>query len=195
MEPSVVAPPPEPMSGTVSVVGAPSRLIEALAPLSKGSLARGTELAKELAGRVKEYLPQPRPWGIPAAVRKFSNFFDKAKPEPIDVSKLLSVDKVTGARPPARGITQLPEDFTLTRSGRPMIHQDLQNFKGARDPNVESARKVWDKYLHAVGKTANNRTVEGPPALSGRWNNRKLGSGGQIGNQANRLKSAYKKKP
>jgi len=193
MEPSVVAPPPAVQGEAISVVGAPQGLVEALAPLSKGSLARGTELAQELAGRVKDYRPKPRPWGIPKAVKKLVAFLDNTEPEPFNVAKLAALDKVTGTRPPSAPNIQLPKDFTMTRSGRPMLTQDFQNFRSPRDPQIDTIRRVWEKYEKATRPSA-RATNEARP-LSGRWNNRSLGSGGQVGNQANQLKAALKKKP
>lgn len=167
------------MPGT-AVVSGPSRgLLEALAPLAKGSLRRGTELASEVMQRLPEYLtpngigaPEPYPLTAHPTVQEFWHLLRKA-PDGPDPNRLIANDKVTGSRPPTQSPIQPPKGFTLNKSGRSMTSKDATAFGTNRDPQNASLDDIWTRfqnYVKTSRKTAYQPTAD-RPKLSGRWQN------------------------
>lgn len=114
---------------------APQSLLRALAPLSKGSLQKGIEVAPEVTKHLPDYLPEPYPLRADPAVQEFWHLLRKA-PEGPDPLKILANEKVTG-RPPSIPNIKAPEGLTFSQ--RPVNYKPIAKNAPVmkRDPLVE----------------------------------------------------------
>jgi hypothetical protein len=160
------------MPGTV-IGGASKGLLEALAPLLKGSLRRGQEIAPEVLQSLPSYLPEKTPKPRDQVAREFFKTFWNGAPQAPNVHTLAAMDKVTGSRPMKAPKIDIPEDFTMSPRGRRQTHKDLNNFGLKRDPVVEKLNAVWtrfENYNRDGNRTVPRQQHPDRPKLSGRWN-------------------------
>lgn len=164
----------------LSVVNGPSQgLLKALQPMAHGAIERGQALAEALSGRAKNIMPTVWLDGILSG-----------KPAAIDPSKLISVDRFTGSRPPASAPIESSYAGMMFKNPNNSRRADpvVEKLEQAKAPQLSALRAVWDKFVGSGPKVdrsprSTKAVSQGErPALSGKWNTDKARGSGYIRN-------------
>ena len=143
--------------GTV-VTGSAKGLLEALKPMSKGSVQKGIDLAPEVMRTKDEWLPLEYPLTAHPTVQEMWHLLRKPESGP-DYLKVLAGEKMS-SRPPMTPKIEATEGFYFggrQRSGKPTV-KEATIPPMSRDPLADEMTKRYRKFdLHQQSLNRHSR--------------------------------------